>query len=64
MKDEELIKLLDKWFKKNLYNQNKWCSPVGSVIKKYLNLTKNWKNAPRGDSKLGFRIMMENKNRE
>lgn len=62
MTDKELSIELEKWFIGHLENQNKWNRPTGKIISKYLNKTKNWKNAPRGNPKKGYLKMKEYQN--
>ncbi len=60
MKQKDLAIELLKWFNNPKDNQNKWSSPVGKIIKNQLQKTGNWKNAPRGNPRLGYQVKMEN----
>jgi hypothetical protein len=57
MKDQELAKLLSAWFDRHAADPNRWRNPVGSVVKAGVSGFNNWRNAPRGNPRAGFRAM-------
>lgn len=58
--DEEIVKALKAWFKEHGDDPNRWRTPIGRTLKELLQITGNWKNAPRGNPKKGFRAMQAN----
>lgn len=58
--DAEIVKALKQWFKEHADDPNRWRTPIGRTLKDLLMLTGNWKNAPRGNPKKGFRAMQAN----
>lgn len=57
MTDKELSNSIQKWFDRNKDNPNKWNNNLtGKIIKKNLQLINNWKNAPRGNARKGYKL--------
>jgi DNA-binding XRE family transcriptional regulator len=58
--ENELINELENFFNKNKSNPKIWCATaLGKYLKKKLDELGYWKNAPRGNSKLGYIKMRE-----
>lgn len=55
MSNKDVSEYLNKWFANNKSNPSRWSdNEIGKTIKKNLLLTKNWKNAPRGNPRKGY----------
>ena len=51
---ENLALEIEKWFKNNQFNRNKWNNnEVGKVLRACLEDCGNWKNKPRGNPRKG-----------
>lgn len=61
MTDKELSIELERWFVNHIRSQNKWNLPTGEIISKYVKITKNWRNAPRGNPSKGYAMRNKNK---
>lgn len=60
MKDKELAKLINEWFKTNSDDPNKWNrNAVGIAIQAGVDSCGNWKGAPRGNPRRAHKAMLE-----
>lgn len=59
LKDQQLAEALSLWFSRHSKDPNRWRNPVGLVLKEGVSAFGNWRNAPRGNPKAGYRAMRE-----
>jgi len=55
--DKELAEALSDWFLRHSKDPNRWRNPVGRVIRDSVSASNNWRNAPRGNPRAGYRAM-------
>jgi hypothetical protein len=61
MSDADLAEALKIWFEKHAGNPHLWQTQVGAVLRGQLVARGNFKNAPRGNPKRGWKAMLAKK---
>lgn len=56
--DQQLAKALAAWFERHSKDPHRWRTPVGLAVRDGVSASNNWRNAPRGDPRKGYRAMV------